>query len=75
MSLDGVSKGRRETQVSCKLFRKTQNGLERGGTVFGVNPKSRIQDPESFLLKAKILWLDIEMRCAGCAVAKVESYF
>lgn len=42
---------------------------------YGADPRSEIENPRSFLLKAKILWLDIEMRCAGCAAAKVESYF
>jgi hypothetical protein len=42
---------------------------------FWSNPESRIQNPDSFLLKAKILWLDIEKRYADYAAAKVESYF
>jgi hypothetical protein len=36
------------------------------------NPKSKIQNPKSPLGGNK--WLDIEMRCAGYAAVKVESY-
>jgi hypothetical protein len=38
-------------------------------------PGPHAENHGSFLLKAKILWLDIEMRCADCAAAKVENYF
>jgi hypothetical protein len=42
---------------------------------YGTCPGSEIPNPKSFLGgKNKYKWLDIEMRCAVCAAAKVENY-
>jgi len=51
----------------------------KSGSGFGAgckNPGSKIREQKLIFAESKkILWLDIEMRCAVCAAAKVENYF